>query len=64
MSGFMYVCLHVWIYKNGTPKSTIWKLKGKSVLFFLPLPGYLPFIALLSLVSARLLGLKIEVGKF
>ena len=41
-----------------SPKSTISKLKGKSVLFFFPLPVYLPFIALLSLLFARLHGLE------
>ena len=30
-------------------KVMIQKLKGRSVLFFLPLPVYLPFIAVLSL---------------
>ena len=34
------------------------KIKGKVSVFFLPLPVYLPFIALLSLLFARLQGLK------
>ena len=34
------------------------KIKRKVRPFFLPLPVYLPFIALLSLFFARLLGLK------
>ena len=34
------------------------KIKSKVGAFFLPLPVYLPFIALLSLFFARLQGLK------
>ena len=34
------------------------KIKSKVSAFFLPLPLYLPFIALLSLLFARLQGLK------
>ena len=34
------------------------KIKSKVSAFFLPLPVYLPFITLLSLLFARLQGLK------
>ena len=34
------------------------KIKSKVTAFFLPLPVYLPFIALLSLLFSRLQGLK------
>ena len=60
---------YVWIYENGAkelksrPKGAFSfspetkvndiKIKGKVSLFFLPLPVYLPFIALLSLSFAR-----------
>ena len=57
MSGFMKKVL-----KNCNPETISKvddiKIKSKVSAFFLPLPVYLPFIALLSLVSARLLGLK------
>ena len=41
-----------------SPKSTIWKLKAKSVLFSFPLPVYLHFITFLSPLFARFPGLK------
>ena len=57
MSGFMKTAL-----KNCNPETISkvddTKIKSKVSTFFLPLPVYLPFIALLSLVSTRLLGLK------
>ena len=57
--------IYVWIYETGAKelksrlKATIYKLKEKSVLFFLPLPVYLPFIGFLSLFFARLLRLEV-----
>ena len=63
---FRVYCIYVWIYENGTkelksrPKLAFFlaRIKRKVSAFFLPLPVYLPFIGLLSLFCARLLGLK------
>ena len=65
------VVIYVWIYKNDAkelksrPKRAFFlskvddiKVKRKVSPFFLPLPVYLPFTALLSLFFARLLDLK------
>ena len=54
--------IYVWIYENGVEKLNSRrddiKTKSKVSAFFIPLPVYLPFIALLSLLFARLQGLK------
>ena len=66
----MYI--YVWIYENGVekfnsrPKRAFFffckvddiKIKSKVSTFFLPLPVYFPFIALLSLLFAHLQGLR------
>ena len=65
--GFLASILkYVWIHKNGAeelksrpgPKVDDLKIKRKVSPFFLPLPVYLPFIALLSLFCACLHGLE------
>ena len=62
MSGFMKT-----VWKNSTSalsglyflaKVDDIKIKSKVSAFFLPLPVYVPFITLLSLLFARLQGLK------
>ena len=54
--------IYVWIYENSVEKLNSRrddiKTKNKVSAFFIPLPIYLPFIALLSLLFARLQALK------
>ena len=56
--------IYVWIYENCAEKLNSRsevddiKIKSKVSAFFLPLPFYLPFIVLLSLLFASLQGLK------